>query len=151
MDQEGRRPTPERRAQRHETRTSQTYVHFLKNLGAIGGMSREEAERAAVSVLCAIEQRLYGDEAEHLNAQLPVKLKELLARCPRHGGAPPRKFGRDELLQLVADDLSTTPEDAEFIVRAVLQAVRDQVTEGEVDDVISQLPQDLAELWRRPV
>lgn len=147
----GGKPTAERRAERHETRTRQTYVHFLKNLGAIGGMSREEAERAAVSVLCAVEQRLYGEEAAHLNAQLPLKLKELLARCPRHIGVPPRKLGRDELLQLVADDLETTVEDAELIVRSVLLAVRQQVTAGEVDDVISQLPPDIAELWRQPM
>ncbi len=136
-----------RREQRRETRRNQTYKAFLRNLMVIGSMNEEDAERAAVSVLCALEQRLFGQEAAHLEAQLPGKLQDLLVRCERHMGKPATKFGKDGFIQMVAHDLDVEPLEAERKIRAVFSAVRDQVSEGEIDDVIGQLPSDLRELW----
>jgi uncharacterized protein (DUF2267 family) len=140
-----------RREMRRETRRSQTYKAFLKNLCAIGSMSEEEAEQAAVSVLCTLEQRMFGEEAAHLEAQLPAKLQELLVRCERHVGKPITKFGREKFIQMVADDLGADPTLAEQKIRAVFTAVRDQVSEGEIEDVINQLPSDLRDLWQRAI
>lgn len=138
-----------RRARRRESRTSQTYAAFIKHLCERGGMSPSVAEQAAVSVLCAIEQRIFGEESRDLEAQLPRKLTELLNRCERHESAPPpRKFGRAEMLLMVGKDLSLEPEAVEPVVRAVLDAIRDQISEGEVDQVMEQLPADLRDLWR---
>ena len=39
----------------------------------------------------------------------------------------------------------------EHVVRSVFSAVQDQVSEGEIDDVIHQLPADLRELWHRVI
>jgi uncharacterized protein (DUF2267 family) len=136
-----------RREQRRETRRNQTYKAFLRNLMVIGSMNEEDAERAAISVLCVLEQRLFGEEAAHLEAQLPGKLQELLVRCERHMGKPATKFGREGFIQMVAQDLEVEPIEAERKIRAVFSAVRDQVSEGEIDDVIGQLPSDLRELW----
>lgn len=148
---QGRRQvTPEIRRQRHESRSGSTYKNFLKELCKLGNMNEEQAEEASVSVLCALERRIYSDEATQLESQLPSKLRELLQRCDRHEGAPPRKFGRDEFFQIVADDLNTDVGQAERCARAVISAVRSQISEGEAEDVAGQLPQDLAELWRRP-
>ncbi|HYO68891.1 MAG TPA: DUF2267 domain-containing protein [Archangium sp.] len=140
-----------RREQRSETRRSQTYKAFLRNLMVIGSMNEEEAERAAVSVLCVLEQRLFGEEAAHLEAQLPGKLQDLLLRCERHVGRPASKFGRDGFLQMVSEDLDVDSFEAERKIRAVFSAVRDQVSEGEIEDVIGQLPNDLRELWQRAI
>jgi uncharacterized protein (DUF2267 family) len=148
---QGRRQvTPEIRRQRHESRSGSTYKNFLKELCALGNMSEEQAEEASVSVLCALERRIYSDEASQLESQLPSKLRELLVRCERHEGAPPKKFGATEFFQMVADDLNTDPGNAERCARAVITAVRAQISEGEAEDVADQLPGDLAELWRRP-
>jgi uncharacterized protein (DUF2267 family) len=140
-----------RREQRSETRRNQTYKAFLKNLCVIGSMNEEEAEKAAVSVLCVLEQRLFGEEAAHLEAQLPGKLKDLLIRCERHIGKPASKFGGDEFIRMVAEDLEVDTFETEKKIRAVLSALRDQVTEGEIEDVIGQLPSDLRELWQRAI
>lgn len=138
-----------RRARRRESRTSQTYAAFIKHLCERGGMSPSVAEKAAVSVLCAIEQRIFGEEAQDLEAQLPRKLVELLNRCERHESGPPsRKFGRAEMLLMVGEDLGLNPEAVEPVIRAVLDALRDQVSEGEVEQVLRQLPHDLRDLWR---
>lgn len=140
-----------RREQRSETRRSQTYKAFLGNLAVIGSMNEEEAERAAVSVLCVLEQRLFGEEAAHLEAQLPSKLQDLLVRCERHVGKPASKFGRDGFIKMVSEDLGVDADEAERKIRAVFSAVREQVSEGEIEDVIGQLPTEMHGLWQRTI
>jgi len=144
-------PLEARRQQRHESRTSQTYAAFIKRLCERGGMSPHTAEQAAVSVLCALEQRIFGEEARDLEAQLPQKLVELLTRCERHEGPPPTKFGRAEMLNMVGQDLSLSPEAVEPVVRAVMSTLQDQITEGEAEEVMNQLPHDIRDLWQRAV
>ncbi|MBF5041813.1 DUF2267 domain-containing protein [Aggregicoccus sp. 17bor-14] len=144
------RTLEERRALRRESRASQTYADFLRQLSERGGMSPHVAERAASSVLCALEERILPDEAKDMEAQLPVKLTELLHRCERHEhGGPPRKFGREEMLQRVGEDLALQPEAVEPVVRAVCNVLRARLSEGEAEDVMNQLPEDLRALWRR--
>lgn len=154
--QEGRRPRTQeeldqRRMRRHDSRTSQTYKAFLKNLQSLGSMNAEFAEQAAISVLCALEQRLTRDEAAHMEAQLPVKLTKLLSRCDRHLAAPPVKLGREQFLQMIAGDLGMQTSEVEPVIRAVFAAVREQISEGEVEDVIGQLPTQFRDLWQRPI
>jgi uncharacterized protein (DUF2267 family) len=142
------RALEERRRQRSESRTSSTYKAFLKELCRVGSMTEELAESAAASVLCALEQRLMGDESRHLESQLPLKLQKLLYRCARHEtGMPPRKFGQEELLAMVGEDLGMQPSEAEPVARAVFRVVAEHVSRGEIEDVIQQLPADLRELW----
>ena len=140
-----------RRELRRETRRNQTFKAFLNNLCVLGSMNEEEAEKAAVSVLCVLEQRLFGEEAAHLEAQLPGKLRDLLIRCERHLGKPVPKFGRYDFIRMVSEDLETDIFVAEKRIRAVFAALREQVSEGEIEDVIGQLPAELRELWQRPV
>lgn len=130
---------------------AQTWAHFLKELRARGGLGRELAERAASSVMCALEQRIVGGEVDDLEAQLPSRLRELLQRCPSHAGNPPRRFGRDEFIGMIAKDLDVEPEEAEHLARVVFQTVRERLSDGEVDDVSNQLPRDLEDLWRAAV
>ncbi|NPC84884.1 DUF2267 domain-containing protein, partial [Pyxidicoccus fallax] len=105
------------------------------------------AECAAVAVLSALERRILPAEARDLEAQLPRRLVEFLPpleqRPPR-----PRRFGREEFLQTVADDLEKPVEEMEPLVRAVFRAMRDLISEGEAEDVASNLPPDLQALWR---
>ena len=144
-------PIEVRRAQRAESRSSQTYKAFINHLCERGGMSPSVAQQAAVSVLCAIEQRIYSEEAADLEAQLPRKLTELLHSCERHEEELPARFGREELLKRVGEDLSLNPDAVEPVVRAVLDAIRHQISEGEAEDVMSQLPADMRDLWGRAI
>ncbi len=132
---------------RSESRSAQTWSHFLRRVQANGGLARDLAERAATSVMCALEQRLFGNEASQLEAQLPLRLRELLNRCGRHQGRAPQRFGRDEFLRMIADDLGVEVEEAEQLAHVVFETVRDWITDGEVEDVSSQLPDDLRTLW----
>ncbi len=144
-------PLEARRQQRHESRTSQTYAAFLKRLCERGGMSPHTAEQAAVSVLCALEQRIFAEEARDMEAQLPQKLVELLHRCERHEGPPPKKFGRAEMLLMVGNDLSLNPDAVEPVVRAVMSTLQERISDGESEEVMNQLPRDIRDLWQRAV
>ena len=141
----------ERRLQRRESRANQTYAAFLRDLCRIGAMAPEFAEQAAVSVLCALEQRLIPEEAKDLEAQLPIKLLNLLTRCDRHHDLAPVKYSREQLLEMVAADLNMKPDEVEPIIRAVFATVRERVSEGEIEDVIQQLPREFHDLWQRPI
>lgn len=143
-------PLEERRKQRHESRTGSTFAAFLQDLCSLGNLDREFAERAAVAVLCAFGRRVYGTEAKDLTSQLPFKLQELLQSCLTHQGRPERRFGKEELLQMVGDDLGRSPDEVEPVVRAVVQAVHNQISEGEMHQFGHMLPEDLATLWFQP-
>ncbi len=128
-------------------RAAQTWSHFLRRLQANGGLTQTLAERAASSVMCALEQRLMRNEARDLEAQLPLRLRELLRRCAAHRGRVPERFGRGEFLQMIAEDLDVEVDEAEMLANIVFETVRDWITDGEVEDVSAQLPDDLRTLW----
>ena len=139
-------PRMDRRAQRHQSRTGSTYAAFIKDLCQAGNLDRPLAESAAVSVVGALIRRIQPTEAKDLEAQLPRRLVEFL---PRPDATPgPRRFGRDELLQTVADDLGVEVAHVEPIIRAVFTTLRNHITEGEANDVEHNLPADLQALWR---
>ncbi len=138
----------ELRRQRSEVRQSQTYKAFLKDLCRIGNYDEGKAEQAAVSVLCLLEQRIVSGEAADLEAQLPRKLVALLNRCERHENLRPRDLNADKFLELIAEDLGTDKPEAETLLHHVFQTLREHVDEGELDQVIHQLPKDLRAYWQ---
>lgn len=145
-------PKTEQQNQRHEGRTANTYHHFLNELCSPGDISQEEAERATVAVLGALEKRIQPTETSKMEAQLPLKLRELLDHSGIDKSSAPQRFGKDEFIEMVASDLEASSEEAESISRRVFATVRAQISEGEAEDVASQLPPDIAQLWReRPV
>ncbi|MBX5482242.1 MAG: DUF2267 domain-containing protein [Myxococcaceae bacterium] len=138
--------------ERHESRTAQTFVFFVRDLVSTGAFgSVEEAVRAAGVVLTLLEQRLTGEEARDLNAQLPIKLQEIIseARKPLQGRSV-AKIHRDEFVSAVAGALGVDEQRAETMIRNVFLTVRAHISEGEAKDVASQLPLDLKPMWSEP-
>ncbi len=146
----GAEPPPRRRgAKRHSARAMQTYRAFLKRLCANGRMGEDFAERALVSVLCHLEQRLLADEARQMEAQLPQKLQSLLYVCSRSPSGPAERFTRDEYLERVGVELGMPGSEVEGVVRSVLVTVADTISEGEIEDVLRELPSEFHDLFRR--
>ena len=139
--------------ERHESRTAQTFTFFVRDLVSTGGFeSVEEAVRAASVVLTCLEQRLTPEEAEDLNAQLPIKLQEMLAEAKRpETGKPVVRMHKQQFLETIAQALGIESEKAEQIARNVFMTLRAHISEGEARDVASQLPLDLKPLWAEPV
>lgn len=152
MSERNPSPVEQRRAQRSEARKLQTHREFVKRLHAEGAFPTEElAERAAVAVLCALERRIDTDEMKDLGAQLPEKLMDLVRRCGAHQAELPRRIGPDQFVQLVAQDLGADVSQAVPLIRSVLLTLRDQVSEGEWDEVMRELPRDYHAFFQLPV
>jgi uncharacterized protein (DUF2267 family) len=102
---------------------------------------RDDAERTAVAVLQALADRLTGGEADDLLAQLPEPLKSRISVTPEADPMTP-----DEFVDRIARELELPRVEARDRVRAVFSVLREAVTPGEFEDVLSQLDRDYVEL-----
>jgi uncharacterized protein (DUF2267 family) len=113
----------------------------------VGRLDREEARRATAAVVHALRDRLTPVEAGQLAAQLPRGLQLLWAEGERPGRAP-MKIRREAFYQRVKTEAGVaTRREAQEVVFGVFAALKDAVSPGEADDVLSQLPKDLKEIW----
>ena len=102
------------------------------------------AELAIASTLSTLGERITGEEAEDLAAQLPEEMKG-----PLHGETgDAEEFSLDEFYERVARREGVSVEEATEHVAAVMGVLRDAVSGGEVEDVISQLPPEFEPLLR---
>jgi uncharacterized protein (DUF2267 family) len=106
------------------------------------------AAAAFSAVMCAVSERLSGGEVREAPPSLPEGFRQLVDRCMLHRGEPGIVFGRDGLVDRVAEHLAIDDEDAVPIIRAVFRAVKNVLPWTEVIDVASHLPTELRELWQ---
>ena len=102
---------------------------------------RADAERTAVAVLQALCDRLTGDEAWDLLAQLPARFKKAVTLTQA-----PMQMSADEFVQRIGRELGLPHDDARDRVRAVFAVLREAVSWGELEDVIVQLDPEYADL-----
>jgi uncharacterized protein (DUF2267 family) len=114
-----------------------------------GGLPEDVSPEQAVStVLSRFSARLSGGEAIELFLAIPDRLRVSFSRAVLHRAEEAETFDREELLRRVAGDLGTDVARAEQISSAVFKAVQRVIPRHAIDDVASQLPEDLRSLWR---
>ena len=111
--------------------------------------SLEDARHATAAVLRALRDRLTSEEADQAMAQLPQELKRLWA-----SGRPPLrqpvKMHRREFLERVRVDAGLKSQgQAELVTDAVFAGLKEQLSPGEAEDIVAQLPRDLKGQWTR--
>lgn len=104
--------------------------------------NQDEASRAVRATLRTLGTRLAGGEPRDLAAQLPPELAEAV---PAEG--PGERFGVDEFYERVAAEEGCDPRKARQHARAVGSVLRTALTEGELDDLTSQLPDEYRDLF----
>ncbi|MDP8962252.1 MAG: DUF2267 domain-containing protein [Actinomycetota bacterium] len=126
--------------------TSEWLRDLSEKLGAPG--DGERAYRVLRAYLHTLRDRLNLGEATDLAAQLP-----LLVRGVYYEGfdpsQSPRRLDREEFLAELANQAvinDNDPFDAERAVQATTAMLRERITEGQMQDVFSQLPGGLREL-----
>jgi uncharacterized protein (DUF2267 family) len=118
------------------------FGEFLDRVAERAGLAdRTEAERTAIAVLQELCDRITGDEAWDLLAQLPAQMKTAVIISP---SALP--LSAEEFVDRVARALEVPPEEARTRVRAVFGTLREAVTWGELEDVLAQLDPEYADL-----
>ena len=125
-----------------------TTISFYRTvIGETGEANRERVKRATAAVLHALRDRLTPEEAHQLAAQLPRELK----RAWEEGEAPgrkPIKIHRKEFYARVKSEAELASlREARWITVAVFTALKEQLSPGEAEDVLAQLPKDLKEVW----
>jgi uncharacterized protein (DUF2267 family) len=134
---------------RAPSRPGSSSAAFVTHLVEDGRLEPSLAECAAVSVLTGLMRHLVLDESQEPEGHLLSKLAEFLpARDASKDLAIPSE-GSEPLLIRVGQDLSLEPERVELLVRALFQALRMFLSEGECHDVERGLSWELQYLWRR--
>jgi uncharacterized protein (DUF2267 family) len=106
-------------------------------------------DAAFAAVMCALSRRLSGGQARVLSLSLPESVRGLVERCVRHRDEEASVFSAEQLIEDVQAHLDCDPDLAEVIVGAVFFATKRLLSDKIIDDVRSQLPTDLGDLWTR--
>ena len=122
------------------------YDELISHVSDLAGLDRSEAERAAHATLATLAERITEGEATDLAAQLPQNLQPALEGTTESG----EPFGIDEFFRRVAEREDVSAGAAEEHARAVLVTVSQAVTGGEIEHVLSQLPEEYRELFAEP-
>ena len=118
------------------------YDEFIARVAENVGVSSAEAEKLTSATLETLAERISGGEARDLAAQLPMALQDALLPASEEAEG----FSFKEFVRRTAERAGMDAGVAEIAVDAVLVTLRDAVTPGEFDDVLSQLPQDFKRL-----
>ena len=118
------------------------YDEFVQGVGQRAGIDeQEDAERTSIVVLEELCNRLPNDEAHDLLSQLPARLKTAVDVM-----ASAEPSSADAFVDRVSGRLEISPEDARSRVRAVFAMVRRAVSQGQFEDVLSDLDPEYADL-----
>ncbi len=124
------------------------YTEFIQTVQRNGNFaSYAEAEHAARATLEVLSERLQGGEAEDLYAQLPAELVQALRPLDTTQSLP---FGLHTFYKRVSEREGTDLDTARNHAQAVITALRDAVSAGELQDILSQLPNEFDELFGVP-
>jgi uncharacterized protein (DUF2267 family) len=121
------------------------YDQFIKHVQEEAQLnSREDAERATRATLETIKERIVGNEASQLAAQLPKELGQYLhGREGEDGGY----FKFDEFCQRLSDKEGVEVSVAANHAKAVFTVLQQAVTPGEFADVRANFSDDYEELF----
>jgi uncharacterized protein (DUF2267 family) len=122
------------------------YSEFVKHVQTQAGLAeRDQAARVASAVITTLSQRLAGNEAAQMLAQLP---KDLVQSIPQDATDGYEKFGPDEFVRRVAEQTSLDEASAERGAQAVLATLAHALAPGELRDVRTQFPPEFDALWQ---
>lgn len=131
-------------------RTVQKTNVILKELGdALHMEDTHDVYLSLRTVLHALRDRLPPGEAAQLAAQLPLLLKGVYFDGWRPSAAPAKIRDRQEFLDGIRATLeSRMPTvNPDRITRAVFALLTEHVSEGEIEQVVGNLPAELRDLW----
>ncbi|TDC36373.1 DUF2267 domain-containing protein [Micromonospora sp. 15K316] len=120
------------------------YDTFIDQVAQRTRGSSERAVALTSATLETLAERLTGGEVLDLAAQLPKPLQVVLKPSPRTEAAD--RFGAAEFIARVALRADVDETAARNGARAVFTTLREAITGGEFDDVMTQLPRDYREM-----
>ncbi len=100
------------------------------------------------AVLQTLRDRLPLEEAVDFGAQLPMLVRGFYYEGWRPSETPHKVRHADEFVSAVQEKLSGNPQiDPNQAIQAVLHVLDKRVTEGEMQDVRSNMPEPIRQMW----
>lgn len=122
------------------------YAKFLDQVKQRTGLSSQEEVLLMVqATLETLGERLEKAEREKLAAQLPDPLKEILL-----GRQVTDRYDLEEFYNRVSARGEFGYPEAVRGSRAVMAALQEAVSKGEIGDILSELPEEYRELFGEP-
>jgi uncharacterized protein (DUF2267 family) len=121
---------------------------FVRRVEAVATaqLSQHDVDRTIAATLVTLGERLGGDQARRLAAQLPPTLQSALAGV----SGPPRILDEREFLRRAAARMRLSPSEARDRVRAVLHVLQQAISGGERQRLRRALASGCASLLRAP-
>jgi len=131
---------------------------FIKEVSDEMETDKETALRIVKAVLHTLRDRLIPMESKDLVSQLPMLLKAIWCDGWSPDKTPDKSIKKKEdfIEYVFSSPELVQPKDLEDIegarkaVISVFSILKRHLTQGEVDDIASQLPEDIKILWLQP-
>ncbi|MYS88608.1 MULTISPECIES: DUF2267 domain-containing protein [Streptomyces] len=121
------------------------YHEYLDRVSELGEYrSQDEAAEVTEAVLSVLAKRISPGEVDDLVSQLPGPLGQALADAKPQQA---ESFGIEEFYRRVAERIGARPRTAEWDASAVLTALAEAVSGGELNQILSRLPSGYALLF----
>lgn len=129
--------------------TLQKTSQWLDDLMAdMDWQDRQQAYSTLRAVLHVLRDRLTAEEAADLGAQLPMLIRGFYYDGWRPADKPLKYRRKEEFLDLVNEKYQRLQgTELERAVNTVFKILSKYVTEGEIEDIKSQLPPEVRALW----
>jgi uncharacterized protein (DUF2267 family) len=112
--------------------------------GELGTEDEDRAYSVMRAYLHALRDRLTVEEAAQLGAQFPDLIRGIYYEGWDPSSIPTKYRKLSEFVDRMADETPINdPRDASKSINAAASVLRRHVTEGEIDDIRSILPEDL--------
>jgi uncharacterized protein (DUF2267 family) len=121
------------------------YDQLIALVAERAGLFKGDAIDLTRATLATLADRIDGGAVRDLAAQLPGPLQDALLPTTEEAEA----FSFEEFINRVAERTRRKSIVSESTVAAVMATLRDAVTPGEFDDILSQLPKDFQRLGER--
>ncbi|MBI2854909.1 MAG: DUF2267 domain-containing protein [Chloroflexi bacterium] len=118
------------------------YDDFIQKVQNYTGVSRDDAVKVTQATLDTICERVGFTHRYHLAHQLPKGLRELMTRQKDEA-----RISLEEFYRRVALRADISYRDGVKYSQAVARVLADAVPQGELRDILAQLPDEYAELF----
>ena len=110
---------------------------------------REQAFKALRGALLTLRDRLPVNLTAQIGAQLPILLSGFYYEGWKPAATPKKDRSQDEFLKHIDDYLSDKAPDlnSTHVAKTVFKVLSNHISEGEVEDILKALPEELRELW----
>ncbi|MGB6300730.1 MAG: DUF2267 domain-containing protein [Rivularia sp. (in: cyanobacteria)] len=121
------------------------YDEFIKHVQSVAQIdSRDRAEAAIKATLEVVKERIVGDEAKDLAAQLPEEIAQHLRGREGENG---QHFKVKEFIERVSKKAGVEPNDAVMHIRAVFTVLQNAVSPGEFTSFKHNFSDDYADVF----